>query len=265
MLLAETAPQRRAEPTVVMTEVTKRYGSTTVLDSLDVTIEKGEIAVVIGASGSGKTTLLRCLIGLVEIDQGAIHIDGQAVVDKRPGHKDADARVARDIRKRKLGMVFQSFNLFPHRTALENVIEAPIHVRHKPRAEAIERAEALLGRVGMLDHRLHYPSQLSGGQQQRVAIARALAMDPEVILFDEVTSALDPELTGEVLDTMTQLARDGQTMIVVTHEMGFARKVGSWVAYMDKGRIVESGEPEQVLAHPANERTAQFLSKVLHV
>jgi polar amino acid transport system ATP-binding protein len=262
MLPAETANQSQA--TVVMTAVSKRYGATTVLDALDLTIEKGEIAVVIGASGSGKTTLLRCLIGLVDIDRGAIHIDGDAVVDKRPGQRNTDTKVAREIRNRKLGMVFQSFNLFPHRTALENVIEAPIFVRHKARTEATERAEALLGRVGMLDHRFHYPSQMSGGQQQRVAIARALAMDPEVILFDEVTSALDPELTGEVLDTMTQLARDGQTMIVVTHEMGFARKVGSWVAYMDKGRIVEAGDPEQVLVNPTNERTAQFLSKVLH-
>jgi polar amino acid transport system ATP-binding protein len=262
----EAAPDRTdVRATVVMTDVSKRYGSNTVLDQLNLTIERGEIAVVIGASGSGKTTLLRCLIGLVDIDEGSIHIDGDTVVDKRPGQQNADAKTAREIRKRKLGMVFQSFNLFPHRTALENVVEAPIFVRHKPRRDATERAEALLGRVGMLDHRFHYPSQLSGGQQQRVAIARALAMDPEVILFDEVTSALDPELTGEVLDTMTQLARDGQTMIVVTHEMGFARKVGSWVAFMDGGKIVESGSPDEVLAHPSNERTAQFLSKVLHV
>ena len=252
-------------PAVHMVGLAKAYGTTQVLDGIDLDVARGEILVVIGASGSGKTTLLRCLVGLVEVDEGRIEIDGEAIVDRRPGATPVDRRAAESIRRRKLGMVFQSYNLFPHRTALENVIEAPVYVRHRPRKEAIVDAERLLERVGLLDRRNHYPSQLSGGQQQRVAIARALAMKPEVILFDEVTSALDPELTGEVLEVMAELARQGQTMIVVTHEMGFARSVGNRLVYMDLGRIVEEGSPGDVLTNPREPRTQQFLSRVLHV
>jgi polar amino acid transport system ATP-binding protein len=254
-----------AVPTVALTGVCKSYGANVVLDEVDLDIAKGEIVVVIGPSGSGKTTLLRCLIGLVDIDRGRIEIDGECVVDRIPGRSDPGARAAEGIRRRKLGMVFQSFNLFPHRTALENVIEAPVHVRHVPKAEAITDAERLLAQVGLADRRNHYPAQLSGGQQQRVAIARALAMKPEVILFDEVTSSLDPELTGEVLAVMEQLAAQGQTMIVVTHEMGFARHVGHRLVFMDQGKIVEQGDPKAVLSSPQHERTQRFLSRVLHV
>jgi polar amino acid transport system ATP-binding protein len=251
-------------PTVALRGVCKAFGENVVLDEVDMDIARGEIVVVIGPSGSGKTTLLRCLIGLVDIDQGRIEIDGECVVDRGPGRTDPGPRVAERIRRRKLGMVFQSFNLFPHRTALENVIEAPVHVRHVPKAEAVADAERLLTQVGLADRKNHYPAQLSGGQQQRVAIARALAMKPEVILFDEVTSSLDPELTGEVLAVMEQLAAQGQTMIVVTHEMGFARHVGHRLVFMDQGRIVEQGDPATVLSAPRHERTKRFLSRVLH-
>ena len=255
----------RSAPAVRMLDVAKAYGTARVLDGVDLDVPQGEILVVIGASGSGKTTLLRCLIGLVDIDDGRIEIDGEAVSDRRPGQPAPDKRSAERLRRRKLGMVFQSYNLFPHRSAIENVIEAPVHVLHRPRREVVAEAERLLERVGLGDRRNHYPSQLSGGQQQRVAIARALAMKPEVILFDEVTSALDPELTGEVLEVMAELARQGQTMIVVTHEMGFARSVGHRLVFMDRGRIVEQGTPAEVLNNPREERTQRFLSKVLHV
>jgi polar amino acid transport system ATP-binding protein len=261
----ESGQRPRAATAVALSGVSKAFGPSVVLDAVDLRIEKGEIVVVIGPSGSGKTTLLRCLIGLVDIDGGRIEIDGECVVDRGPGRTSPAARVAESIRRRKLGMVFQSFNLFPHRTALENVIEAPVHVRHVPRAQAIAAGERLLAQVGLADRRNHYPAQLSGGQQQRVAIARALAMKPEVILFDEVTSSLDPELTGEVLAVMEQLAAQGQTMIVVTHEMGFARHVGHRLVFMDQGRIVEEGDPRTVLSAPTHERTQRFLSRVLHV
>jgi polar amino acid transport system ATP-binding protein len=252
-------------PAVALTAISKAFGPNVVLDAVDLRIAKGEIVVVIGPSGSGKTTLLRCLIGLADIDRGRIEIDGECIIDRGLGRTDPGTRVAEGIRRRKLGMVFQSFNLFPHRTALENVVEAPVHVRHVPRAEAVAEAERLLAQVGLADRRNHYPAQLSGGQQQRVAIARALAMKPEVILFDEVTSSLDPELTGEVLAVMEQLASQGQTMIVVTHEMGFARHVGHRLVFMDQGRIVEEGDPRTVLSAPQHERTQRFLSRVLHV
>ncbi len=251
-------------PAVELIGVSKRFGTNVVLDSVDLRVRKGEILVVIGPSGSGKTTLLRCLIGLVPLDSGRIEIDGECVVDLRPGHPSPSARSAEAIRRRKLGMVFQSFNLFPHRTALENVMEGPVYVRHAPRDQAREDAERLLAQVGLAERRNHYPAQLSGGQQQRVAIARALAMKPEVILFDEVTSALDPELTGEVLAVMGELAEQGQTMIVVTHEMGFAREVGDRLLFMDQGRIIEQGDPRTILESPQQERTRKFLSKVLH-
>jgi polar amino acid transport system ATP-binding protein len=253
-------------PPVVMRNACKAYDSLRVLDDVTLTVERGEKLVVIGASGSGKTTLLRALVGLVELDSGTIEIDGERVVDRPAGAKDrVPAKRARAIRSRSLGMVFQSFNLFPHFTALENVVEAPIHVRKVPRREAVARGEELLNRVGLLEWKDHHPSRLSGGQQQRVAIARALAMDPEILLFDEVTSALDPELIGEVLDVMQTLAEAGQTMIVVTHEMGFARQVANRVAFMDEGRVIESGAPEDVLVNPSHDRTRKFLSKVLHL
>jgi len=251
-------------PAVELMGACKRFGSNVVLDEVDLRVRKGEILVVIGPSGSGKTTLLRCLIGLVPLDRGRIEIDGECVVDLRPGHTSPSAGTAEAIRRRKLGMVFQSFNLFPHRTAIENVMEGPVYVRHTPRAQARADADRLLAQVGLGDRRNHYPAQLSGGQQQRVAIARALAMKPEVILFDEVTSALDPELTGEVLGVMEELAEQGQTMIVVTHEMGFARQVADRLLFMDQGRIVEQGDPATVLDSPQHERTKRFLSKVLH-
>lgn len=253
-----------SKPTIEVAELSKSYGQNVVLDGVSMDVSRGEIVVVIGASGSGKTTLLRCLIGLVEPDSGTITIDGETVYRSGEGER-ADRSKAQRIRQRKLGMVFQSFNLFPHRTAIENIMEAPIHVRGVPRAQALARAQELLGQVGLADRRDHYPSQLSGGQQQRVAIARALAMDPEVILFDEVTSALDPELTGEVVETMARLAAQGQTMIVVTHEMGFARQAANRVVFMDGGRILEEGSPDTVLIRPQHPRTQQFLSKVLHV
>jgi ABC-type polar amino acid transport system ATPase subunit len=252
-------------PSVRMINVSKSFGNALVLDDVDLDVTKGETLVIIGASGSGKTTLLRCLIGLVQIDAGRIEVDGDCVVDRRAKEPPSGAGRGEAIRRRKLGMVFQSYNLFPHRTALENIIEAPVYVRHVPKAKAVERAEALLAQVGLADRRNYYPSQLSGGQQQRVAILRALAMDPEVLLLDEVTSALDPELTDEVLITMSDLAQAGQTMIVVTHEMGFARHVASRVAFMDGGRIVELGSPGDVLIHPKALRTQRFLSKVLHL
>jgi polar amino acid transport system ATP-binding protein len=264
--LAGTEPGDSPRPPVAIRNACKAYDALRVLDDVTLTVERGEKLVVIGASGSGKTTLLRALVGLVELDSGTIEIDGEPVVDRPEGAKDrVSAKRARAIRSRTLGMVFQSFNLFPHFTALQNVIEAPIHVRKVPRREAVARAEELLNRVGLLEWKDHHPSRLSGGQQQRVAIARALAMDPEILLFDEVTSALDPELIGEVLDVMQTLAEAGQTMIVVTHEMGFARQVANRVAFMDEGRVIESGAPEDVLVNPSHERTRKFLSKVLHL
>ena len=248
-----------------MESITKHFGDVRVLDDVSLDVARGEIVVVIGASGSGKTTLLRCLIGLIEVDAGLIEVDGEPVIDKRPGRTGPAAKVAAEIRRKKLGMVFQSFNLFPHMTALENVIEAPVHVRGIPKRTALAEAEGLLRSVGLFDRKDYYPSHLSGGQQQRVAIARALAMKPELILFDEVTSALDPELTGEVLNVMVDLAKKGQAMIVVTHEMGFARKVADRVVFIDGGRILEQGRPEQVLESPQHRRTQQFLSRVLHL
>lgn len=258
-------PVSGAIPAVRLTGLSKRFGSTVVLDDVTLDIARGAATVLIGASGSGKTSLLRCLIGLTDPDKGTIDIDGERVVEQSADGRSRLTVSGRAIRRSKLGMVFQSYNLFPHRTAIENIIEAPIYVRGIPRDRAIARAEELLRQVGLLDRRDHYPSQLSGGQQQRVAIARALAMDPEVILFDEVTSALDPELTGEVLTTMSELAKTGLTMIVVTHEMGFARHVADRVVFMESGRIVEAGSPDAVLINPTHERTRRFLSKVLHL
>jgi len=246
-------------------DVSKSYGPCRVLDGVSLEVSRGEILAVIGSSGSGKTTLLRSIIGLTGIDRGLIEIDGEAVEDHRDGHVAVPKRKAREIRSRKLGMVFQAFNLFPHRTALENVAEGPIYVRRMQKSAAYDLAADLLRQVGLADRMGYYPSRLSGGQCQRVAIARALAMDPEILLFDEVTSALDPELTGEVLRVMAALAQTGQTMVVVTHEMGFARHVASQVVFMDGGRIIEQGKPSQVLGAPQEERTQKFLSTVLYL
>ncbi|WP_049986225.1 amino acid ABC transporter ATP-binding protein [Halobellus rufus] len=234
--------------------VDKYFGETHVLKDVSLDIQNGEVCVVVGPSGSGKSTLLRCANRLEEIQNGEIRLDGRSISDP-----DADINRLRQ----RIGMVFQSFNLFPHKTALENVTLAPRKVRGIPEAEARERAEELLADVGLLDQADSYPNQLSGGQQQRVAIARALAMDPKVMLFDEVTSALDPELVGEVLEVMRGLAADGMTMMVVTHEMGFAREVGDRIVLMDEGRLVESGDPESFFEHPETERGEQFLSKIL--
>ncbi|HLG77916.1 MAG TPA: amino acid ABC transporter ATP-binding protein [Ktedonobacteraceae bacterium] len=242
----------------------KRFGKNIVLDEVDFTVQRGQVVAVIGPSGSGKTTLLRCLNRLEKIDGGRIYIDGQLLGYREVNGKlveDKDANIAR--MRTQIGFVFQHFNLFAHKTALENIIEAPIHVLHQPKDEAIETARILLDKVGLLDKANNYPRKLSGGQQQRVAIARALAMNPKLMLFDEATSALDPELVGEVLKVMRQLAEEGMTMVVVTHEMGFAREVADHVVFMADGHIIEQGPPEQIFGHSTNERTRTFLSRVL--
>ena len=232
----------------------KRYGDHTVLTGVDLDVAQGEVVCVIGPSGSGKSTLLRCLNLLERPTEGRVFIGDDEIT--APG-----APV--DALRSRLGMVFQSFNLFPHRTVLDNLTMAPMSVRGAGRAEARERARAMLARVGLSDKASEHPARLSGGQQQRVAIARALAMDPEAMLFDEVTSALDPELVKDVLAVMRELAEAGMTMIVVTHEMGFAREVGDRLLFMDEGAIVEEGAPAEVLSAPREERTRRFLSRVL--
>jgi polar amino acid transport system ATP-binding protein len=242
----------------------KFYGRLHVLAGIDLEVESGEVMCVIGPSGSGKSTFLRCINHLEKIDSGRLWVDGHLVGYRQRGEKLHEMRESEVARQRQdIGMVFQRFNLFPHMTALENVMEAPIQVRGESRAVVRERATALLEQVGLSDKMSGYPSQLSGGQQQRVAIARALAMEPKLMLFDEPTSALDPELVGDVLDVMRQLALDGMTMVVVTHEMGFAREVGDSLVFMDGGVIVEQGVPREVLAEPKHRRTQDFLSKVL--
>jgi polar amino acid transport system ATP-binding protein len=244
--------------------VHKRFGRQEVLKGVSLEVRAGEVLCLLGPSGSGKSTLLRCINHLEKIDAGRLSVDGELVGYRQVGERLHELRESDVARKRaEIGMVFQHFNLFPHMTALENVTCAPLHVKREPRAGADARARQLLGQVGLADKVDAYPSQLSGGQQQRVAIARALAMQPKLMLFDEPTSALDPELVGEVLQAMQQLARDGMTMIVVTHEMGFAREVADTVVFMDEGVVVESGKPSDVLANPAHERTRAFLSKVL--
>jgi polar amino acid transport system ATP-binding protein len=244
--------------------VHKRFGHVEVLKGIDLTVAPSEVMCVIGPSGSGKSTFLRCINHLEQIDSGRLWVDGRLVGYRESGgklHELRDREVA--AQRRDIGMVFQRFNLFPHMTALENVIEAPIQVRGARREEARARGLELLERVGLGERVHNYPNQLSGGQQQRVAIARALAMEPKLMLFDEPTSALDPELVGEVLDVMRGLAADGMTMIVVTHEIGFAREVGDTLVFMDDGVVVEAGDPKQVLTDPQQERTRAFLSKVL--
>ncbi|EQB35644.1 ABC transporter [Virgibacillus sp. CM-4] len=232
----------------------KSFGNLQVLKDINLTVKEREVVVLVGASGSGKSTLLRCLNFLELKNSGHIIIDGERI--------EQNTHDLNTIRK-KIGMVFQHFNLFPHMTVLENIIEAPTHVKRKSKQQAVSEGKVLLGKVGLGDKLHVYPSTLSGGQQQRVAIARALAMNPKVMLFDEPTSALDPELVGEVLGTIKELAKEGMTMVIVTHEMGFAREVADWVIYMHEGRIVEAGTPKEVFDYPQELRTQAFLSSVL--
>jgi polar amino acid transport system ATP-binding protein len=235
-----------------------------VLKGISLDVRRGEVVCVIGPSGSGKTTFIRCVNHLEKIDGGRIEVNGHLIgYRERRGKLVEDSEKNIALQRTEIGMVFQRFNLFPHKTALENVIEAPVRVRGIPEERAIASAEILLARVGLAEKRDTYPGKLSGGQQQRVAIARALAMNPALMLFDEATSALDPETIGEVLEVMKELAREGMTMIVVTHEMGFAREVADRVVMMDEGRVIEVGTPEHFFVAPTEERTKQFLSKIL--
>jgi polar amino acid transport system ATP-binding protein len=240
---------------IELRDVHKRFGALEVLKGISASVEKSEVVCIIGPSGSGKSTILRCINGLESYEAGDILVEGARV--------ERGARSITAIRE-QVSMVFQRFNLFPHRTALENVVEGPIYVKHEPRAEAYERGRALLAQVGLAEKADAHPAQLSGGQQQRVAIARALAMQPKAILFDEPTSALDPELVGDVLSVMRKLADDGMTMVVVTHEMGFARDVADRVLFIDGGVIVEQGAAKAVLNQPQHARTQDFLRRVLH-
>ncbi|MFE5829453.1 amino acid ABC transporter ATP-binding protein [Streptomyces sp. NPDC056508] len=244
--------------------VRKHFGRLEVLKGIDLTVERGQVCCLLGPSGSGKSTFLRCINHLEKVDGGKLTVDGDLVGYRQHGNKLHELR-EREVaaHRRDIGMVFQRFNLFPHMTALDNVAEAPVKVTGVARAEAREQARELLEQVGLGDRAGHYPAQLSGGQQQRVAIARALAMKPKLMLFDEPTSALDPELVGDVLDVMRQLAADGMTMVVVTHEIGFAREVGDTAVFMDEGVVVEAGDPRRVLVEPEQDRTRAFLSKVL--
>jgi polar amino acid transport system ATP-binding protein len=262
--LTPAAPETATDVVVRAVGVHKRFGRLEVLKGINLEVRRGEVVCVIGPSGSGKSTFLRCVNHLEKIDAGRIEVNGHLIGYRERGGKlveDSEKSIARY--RAEIGIVFQRFNLFPHMTALENVIEAPVHVRKVSKEMAIASAESLLGRVGLLDKRDVYPGKLSGGQQQRVAIARALAMNPSLMLFDEATSALDPEMIGEVLDVMKVLAGDGMTMVVVTHEMGFAREAADRVAMMDAGTIVEEGPPAKFFTSPREERTRQFLSKIL--
>jgi polar amino acid transport system ATP-binding protein len=251
-------------PMVKAESVHKRFGRLEVLKGISLEIELGEVMCMLGPSGSGKSTFLRCINHLEKIEAGRLWVDGELVGYRQSGDRIYELPESEVARKRaEIGMVFQRFNLFPHMTALENVVEAPIQVKGMGREAAVALAREQLERVGLADKVDVYPNQLSGGQQQRVAIARALAMQPKLMLFDEPTSALDPELVGEVLDAMRVLAREGMTMLVVTHEIGFAREVGDTLVFIDAGVVVESGKPREVLANPREERTKAFLSKVL--
>jgi len=246
------------ETLIELNKLSKAFGSVEVLRGIDLTIERGEVVVVIGASGSGKSTLIRCINGLETFQQGEIRVGEQQL------RANVANTAALQAIRRETGMVFQHFNLFPHRTVLDNIILAPIKVRGLSSEQAKGNARQLLERVGIAEQADKYPSQLSGGQQQRVAIARALAMEPTLMLFDEPTSALDPEMIGEVLDVMRELADEGMTMIVVTHEIGFAREVADRIVYLDEGGILEQGPPEQLLDNPQQARTREFLSRVLN-
>lgn len=232
----------------------KSFGKNEVLKDINETIKKGEVVVIIGPSGSGKSTFLRCLNLLEEPTSGVINFEGEDITDK-----NVDINKIRE----KMGMVFQQFNLFPHKTVMENLTIGPTKIKNISNGDAIKKGSELLEKVGLLDKKNVYPNSLSGGQKQRIAIARALAMEPDVMLFDEPTSALDPEMVGEVLGVMKSLAKDGMTMIVVTHEMGFAKEVGDRILFMDEGRIIEEGTPEDIFQNPKNSRTKDFLSKVL--
>ncbi|MYL23655.1 ATP-binding cassette domain-containing protein [Vreelandella massiliensis] len=245
------------QPIVAMQALNKHFGSLHVLKNIDLEIVPGEVVVVIGASGSGKSTLIRCINGLEEFQQGSLMVDGNPL---QPHGKSSKA--LQKIRT-EVGMVFQQFNLFPHLSVIDNITLAPMKVRGWSREDAVETAKRLLERVGIADQADKYPSQLSGGQQQRVALARALAMEPRLMLFDEPTSALDPEMIGEVLDAMRELAKEGMTMVIVTHEMGFAREVADRVIYIHQGEITEEGPPEQLFDQPQHERTQSFLARVL--
>ena len=253
------------EPVIQALEVHKAFGELDILKGVSLEVRRGEVVVLIGASGSGKTTFIRCLNHLEDIQGGTIRVNGELMgFRERPDGsrvRDSERNIAR--RRRDIGMVFQRFNLFPHMTVLENIIEAPIQVLGVARAVAVEQARAMLARVRLSDKADHYPAQLSGGQQQRVAIARALAMKPQAMLFDEPTSALDPETVGEVLQVMKELAEDGMTMVVVTHEMGFAREVADRVVVLHQGELIEEGPPAQVFGNPTHPRTREFLSRVL--
>jgi len=253
-MTSDETPSRVGEPLVVLSKVNKHFGDLHVLKDVDLTIHRGEVVVVLGPSGSGKSTLCRTINRLEPIDSGSITLDGQPL----PEEGKALARLRSDV-----GMVFQSFNLFAHMTVLQNVTLGPVKVRDIDKSAAEMRGRELLDRVGIGEQAAKMPAQLSGGQQQRVAIARALAMDPKVILFDEPTSALDPEMINEVLEVMTQLARDGMTMVVVTHEMGFARRAANRVVFMDHGQVVEEADPETFFTSPRSERGKDFLSKIL--
>ena len=264
--LSGTVPSQSGAvvPMVRAEEVHKSFGRLEVLKGINLEVAPREVFCLVGPSGSGKSTFLRCINHLEKVDAGRLSVDGELVGYRQAGdklHELRDKEVS--TKRREIGMVFQRFNLFPHMTAIQNVMEAPIKVKREDKVEVRDRAEQLLERVGMKDKTHAYPTQLSGGQQQRVAIARALAMEPKLMLFDEPTSALDPELVGEVLDVMKGLAKEGMTMIVVTHEMGFAREVGDSLVFMDGGVVVESGDPELVLSNPQHRRTQAFLSKVL--
>ena len=251
-------------PMVLAEKVSKNFGTNKVLRGISLEVGRGEVLCMVGPSGSGKSTFLRCINHLERVDGGRLSIDGQLVGYRQKGGKLYELKLSEAaFQRREIGMVFQRFNLFPHLTAVENIILAPMRVKGISKAKATVRANELLARVGLEDKGDAYPAHLSGGQQQRVAIARALAMDPKLMLFDEPTSALDPELVGEVLDVMKELAKTGMTMIVVTHEMGFAREVADTLVFMDEGVVVEAGPPRQVLSDPQHERTKAFLSKVL--
>nr|WP_323055683.1 amino acid ABC transporter ATP-binding protein [Mycobacterium pinniadriaticum] len=253
-----------AEPMVRAEQVCKDFGALSVLKGVTLSVDRGQVLVLVGPSGSGKSTFLRCINHLENVSAGRLYVDGDLIGYRERGGKLHEMS-PRDAAKqrRDIGMVFQHFNLFPHRTALANIIEAPVNVKRVKKSAALERARDLLSQVGLSDKADAYPAQLSGGQQQRVAIARALAMDPKLMLFDEPTSALDPELVGEVLGVMKKLASEGMTMVVVTHEMGFAREVADQLVFMDGGVIVESGQPREVLSNPQHDRTKAFLSKVM--
>jgi ABC-type polar amino acid transport system ATPase subunit len=251
-------------PMVHADRVSKSFGLNRVLRGISLEVNAGEVLCIVGPSGSGKSTFLRCINHMERVDAGRLSVDGQLVGYRQKGAKLYELKPKEAaFQRREIGMVFQRFNLFPHLTAVENIIRAPMSVKRASKAAATARARELLERVGLAEKGGHYPAHLSGGQQQRVAIARALAMDPKLMLFDEPTSALDPELVGEVLDVMKELAKSGMTMIVVTHEMGFAREVADSLVFMDEGVVVESGPPREVLGNPQHDRTKAFLSKVL--